>query len=159
MAIARDCGMEAVLEAPAINPRLGRAPANKFPPEIAAEMQRRSMEVRRRRIEEMELAAKEQEVADKLAAAEAAKLKGYAGKQLVRVRVQLDRLDALMAAEVDPNKLDRLASAIAKLSQLERELDGRPLPGSLKPSNKPDRRQSHALPEPEPTQGEGDLLA
>jgi hypothetical protein len=49
------------------------------------------------------------------------------------VRKHLDRLDELMMTETDPQKLDRLASAQARLAEQERILDGRPLPGSLRP--------------------------
>jgi len=57
----------------------------------------------------------------------------YTVQKLVRVRVQLARLDDLLDSEDDPAKLDRLASAIARLSELERQLAGRPLPGSYRP--------------------------
>lgn len=49
----------------------------------------------------------------------------------------LDRLDALLDRERDPQALDRLASAYAKLADQERILSGRPLPGSRRP--KPER--------------------
>ena len=53
--------------------------------------------------------------------------------RLVRVREQLLKLDAMIEKETDAQKLDRLASASAKLSEQERVLDGRPLPGSRRP--------------------------
>jgi hypothetical protein len=63
-------------------------------------------------------------------------------QRLARVRVQLDRLDEMMMKEKDPQRLDRIASAQAKLAEQERILDGRPLPGSRKPAaNKPDRQR------------------
>ena len=65
----------------------------------------------------------------------------YIAKRLVRVRKQIDLLSAMLEEEQDPNKIDRLASAIAKLSELERQLAGRPLPGSLKPSSPRSTRQ------------------
>jgi hypothetical protein len=43
------------------------------------------------------------------------------------------KLDKMIADEEDPQKLDRLASAQARLSEQERILDGRPLPGSRRP--------------------------
>lgn len=55
-------------------------------------------------------------------------------ERLSRVRAQLTKIDAMMASETDPSKLDRLASAQARLSEQERILDGRPLPGSHRPS-------------------------
>ena len=57
----------------------------------------------------------------------------------------------MLESEEDPNKIDRLANAITRLSGLEREYAGRPLPGTLKPSAKPTRRPE-ALPEPMPIQ-------
>jgi hypothetical protein len=47
----------------------------------------------------------------------------------------LTKLDAMIEAEKDAQKLDRLASASAKLSEQERILDGRPLPGSRRPTS------------------------
>lgn len=61
--------------------------------------------------------------------------KSYVRIRLIRVRKQLDRLDALIASETDPAKLDKLASAQLKSAQQERELSGRPAPGTLKPSS------------------------
>jgi hypothetical protein len=54
-------------------------------------------------------------------------------RRLLRVREQLDRLDKLILAEKDPQRIDRLASAQARLAEQERILDGRPLPGSHRP--------------------------
>jgi hypothetical protein len=71
----------------------------------------------------------------------------YVAQRLVRVRKQLDRLDRLIMTVEDPQKLDRLASAQARLAEQERILDGRPLPGSLKP--KPPKPPLRYLPEPE----------
>jgi hypothetical protein len=73
-----------------------------------------------------------------------AQLADYVGERLVRVRVQLDRLDKLMMTESDPQKLDRLASAQARLSEQERILDGRPLPGSRRPG-KQKSAESHDI--------------
>lgn len=62
--------------------------------------------------------------------------------RLGRVREQLVKLDAMLSKEEDPQKLDRLASAQARLSEQERILDGRPLPGSRRPSSdKQDRKR------------------
>lgn len=57
----------------------------------------------------------------------------YTRTRAERVRLQLDRVDAMMLVESDPQKLDRLASAQARLSEQERILAGRPLPGSYRP--------------------------
>ncbi len=56
--------------------------------------------------------------------------------QLATTRAQLKRLNKLSADEIDPSKLDRLASATARFSEIERQLSNRPLPGTLKPSSK-----------------------
>ncbi len=60
-------------------------------------------------------------------------------RTLARVRLQLDKVyDAFMAEcrrrKPDAAKLDRLAAAQARLSEQERILSGRPMPGSLKPT-------------------------
>jgi hypothetical protein len=67
-------------------------------------------------------------------------LPDFVAQRLVRVRKQLDRLDRLIMTVEDPQKLDRLASAQARLAEQERILDGRPLPGSLRP--KPPKAKS-----------------
>ena len=53
--------------------------------------------------------------------------------RLIRVRAQLERVDAMLAVETDAQKLDRLASAQARLSVQEFALAGRPMPGSRRP--------------------------
>ncbi len=73
-------------------------------------------------------------------------LSGYPEERLRRVRKQLDRVDALILTEADPVKLDRLAAASMRLSEQERVLSNRPLPGSCKPrSSEPERRPYHLL--------------
>ena len=62
----------------------------------------------------------------------------YVGRRLARVRAQLDKLDELIAGEMtsarpDPARLDRYASAQARLATQEQQLAGRPLPGSRRP--------------------------
>jgi hypothetical protein len=69
-------------------------------------------------------------------AAERPVLDDFSRARLSRVRRQLDRLDNMMEGETDPQKLDRLASAQAKLAEQERQLAGRPLPGSLRPTGR-----------------------
>jgi len=72
----------------------------------------------------------------------------YQEIRLARVRAQLDKLDAWILSEKDPQKLDRLASAQAKLAEQERQLAGRPMPGSLKPVAKVTRGDEVELPSP-----------
>lgn len=62
----------------------------------------------------------------------------YHARRIMRVRQQLDRIDAMLMEEEDAQKIDRLASAQLRLSEQERVMSGRPLPGSRKPL--PERR-------------------
>ena len=57
----------------------------------------------------------------------------YPVERIVRVRAQIKRIDAMLMEELNPQAIDRLASAIAKLGEQERILSGRPLPGSQRP--------------------------
>jgi hypothetical protein len=61
--------------------------------------------------------------------------------------MQLSRLGDMLEKEKAPHKLDRLASAQAKVAEQERVLAGRPLPGSLKhkPVREPSRPSSYPL--------------
>ena len=63
----------------------------------------------------------------------------YLLTRLLHVRQQLARLDSMLLAEMDPQRLDRLASASSKLSEVERQLSGRPAPGAYRPTT-PRRR-------------------
>lgn len=64
----------------------------------------------------------------------------YTVKRLSRVRRQIDSLSNDLDAETDATKKDRLASAISRLSEIERQLANRPLPGSWKPTQAPKKR-------------------
>ncbi len=57
----------------------------------------------------------------------------YAEIVKYRVRGILDKTLDRFDDEDDANKIDRLASAVAKLAELDRQLSGRPLPGTLRP--------------------------
>lgn len=57
----------------------------------------------------------------------------YAKRQLARVRVLLDDVDEQLAKTRDPQDRERLARAANTLSERERVLSGRPLPGSRRP--------------------------
>lgn len=57
----------------------------------------------------------------------------YVKSRLIRVREQLEKIDSMMAEETDPQRLDRLASAQARLSVQEFALANRPMPGSRRP--------------------------
>ena len=69
-------------------------------------------------------------------------------RRLARVRGQLDKLDGMIEHELDPQKLDRLASAQMRLAEQERILDGRPLPGSRRPAQDRAPRADSARPLP-----------
>ena len=71
-------------------------------------------------------------------AAESPAADQFSRARLARVRAELTRLDDLLKAETDPVKLDKLASALSRLAEQERQLAGRPLPGSLRPG--PEKR-------------------
>lgn len=58
----------------------------------------------------------------------------YLAERLKETREDIVRARARLAKAADGAEFDRLASAISKLSELERTLAGRPLPGTLKPT-------------------------
>ena len=72
----------------------------------------------------------------------------YQPRVVTRVRKQITHLNNLFDSETDPQKLDRLASALARLYEIERLASGRPLPGSMRPSPAPTRRQSQSYAAP-----------
>lgn len=102
----------------------------RFTPQIAREMAAKGHEARRRNIAERKALFAPHFVIPGLN-------DSYVTERLACVRAQLGRLDAMVLTETDPQKLDRLASAQAKLADQERILSGRPLPGSRRP--KPER--------------------
>jgi hypothetical protein len=81
----------------------------------------------------------------------------YVSRRLARVRAQLDLVDKAFEIEAtkalpDGQRLNWLAQAQERLSEQERVLDGRPLPGSRRPQ-KDDGRPAQPgawLSEPEP---------
>jgi DNA repair exonuclease SbcCD ATPase subunit len=63
----------------------------------------------------------------------------FTERRVNRIRKQLETLDGRLdelssAPDIDAAAIDRVASAISRLSELERQLSGRPLPGSLRPT-------------------------
>lgn len=63
----------------------------------------------------------------------------FARERLAKVRKQVLKLDCLLSdacddPELDPGHIDKLASAISRLSEIERQLSDRPLPGSKRPA-------------------------
>lgn len=75
----------------------------------------------------------------------------YQAKRLVRVRAQLDTLDArleaeLRAAKPDSRRIKDICDAQTRLAEQERQLSGRPLPGSRRPApDRAERRQGRAV--------------
>lgn len=64
----------------------------------------------------------------------------FADIVLNRVRAQMDLInarltEALKMKRPDPQAIDRLAAAQSRLSEQERILAGRPMPGSLRPAS------------------------
>ena len=57
----------------------------------------------------------------------------FVSRRLARVRALLDDIDDQLAKARDPLDRERLARAANVLSEQERILDGRPLPGARKP--------------------------
>ena len=68
----------------------------------------------------------------------------FAQRKLARIRDQIDRVERLLDDADEPQAVDRFANALTRLYDLERILDGRPLPGSRKPA--PERATRDAQP-------------
>lgn len=131
------------------------AKAPNFTPELAREygikggiIRRAKAQARREALAEAEQARLNSPIPSPASATEYRQLvnlqqaDGYNIHRIASVRAQIERLDGLMLKTTDAHKLDRLASALAKLSELERVLDGRPLPGSHRPTKAPSKRPS-----------------
>lgn len=73
-------------------------------------------------------------------------------QSLARVRKQMDNVFGMMDDEQDPQKIDRLASALARLNEAERQLSNRSLPPSQKPVSPGKRRDLEPSGEPMPAQ-------
>lgn len=124
---------------------LAQMPVALFTSDNAREMARRSVEARRRYAEarRQREATREATVAA-LLVAPAPSQDTYVERRLACVRAQLGRIDAMLLQETDPQRLDRLAAACARLSEVERQLAGRPAPGAYRPSVP--RRRSADIP-------------
>jgi hypothetical protein len=116
-----------------------------FTSETAAEAARRGAITRRRKRDERR-AREERDRARVKAMFEAdSNGQNYVETRLARIRAALDRYDELVMIETDPQKASWLATVIAKLSEIERMLAGRPAPGQLRPST---GKRSAGLPTP-----------
>lgn len=116
-------------------------PGIKWTSETAAEAGRRSAIVRRRKREEKRLREERDRELVKRHCNNTDATQDYQQIRIARIRAALDRYDELLLTEVDPQKAQWLATVVAKLSELERILDGRPNPGHLRPSA-PSRRSA-----------------
>lgn len=109
--------------------------------EFARNAAKRSVEARRARAEQAAQLKPTQNPFDPTVS-EVKQALDFADRRLLRVREQLEKLDALAAGEKDTKRLKELADATTRLSEQERILAGRPLPGSRRPSSdKQERRR------------------
>ncbi len=84
------------------------------------------------------------------------KEEAYRLKRLSQVRINVSRLDDMLTKASDPMQVDQISRALQRVSEIERQLAGRPMPGSRKP---PPERQGRAggrfwnpaTPQPGPT--------
>lgn len=63
----------------------------------------------------------------------------YVQEELACVRRQIAKLNRKLMREGDPQAINWLSQALSRLREQERVLDGRPLPGQLRPSSKGNR--------------------
>ncbi len=77
----------------------------------------------------------------------AAQAPDYAAARLARVRMMIDETEEQYATTRNAQDRERLARALSNLSEIERVLDGRPLPGSRRPGPATER-PAHTLIEP-----------
>lgn len=75
----------------------------------------------------------------------------FVARKLERVRLQWDKLDAMLdealdKVPLDAGGVDRIAAAICRVAELERTLANRPLPGSRRPSAERPRRDNGFTP-------------
>lgn len=108
-------------------------PANYFAGERARELAKRSWEIRLARKQAANDAAKMPAPAE-----DGSPANPYHSQRLLRVRMQINLLDkeirnCIEDGVEDAGRLDRMVSAQSRLSEQERVLSGRPLPGSLRP--------------------------
>lgn len=57
----------------------------------------------------------------------------YLRKRLARVRSQIEDMNERLDKEEDPQAVQWIVNSIYRLTELERVIAGRPLPGQLKP--------------------------
>jgi hypothetical protein len=57
----------------------------------------------------------------------------FSSKLLTRARARIDSIIEMLTLTKDSKEVEQLTRALAALAELERKLDGRPLPGSRRP--------------------------
>lgn len=75
------------------------------------------------------------ELAERTPAEKRSTSEEFIAGQIERVRSQIDKLNRKIVKTSDPRDLAHLASAMHKLCEVERVLDGRPNPGQLRPKS------------------------
>lgn len=73
----------------------------------------------------------------------------FTADRLRRVRKQLEKVDRMIDTETDPQKLDRLASAAARLNEQERQLSNRSMPPVIRANQERKRTPKPGTFEPE----------
>jgi hypothetical protein len=69
----------------------------------------------------------------------------YVAVQLTRARTHISRINSMLDRETDAQTLERLSRALGVLSERERVLAGRPLPGSRRPAKESPTRPRSIL--------------
>lgn len=129
--------METAVESPLV---AADAPTNHnptvFTPATASEMGKRSAAKRAIQREQARIQAEQRKSNPEQAVVLAVSNDdAYRLERLTRTRKQLEQLDEQLEGESDPKAVKAIADAIARLSEVERILAGRPLPGSHRPSS------------------------
>jgi len=126
-------------------------PSPRFTPENAREFALKSC-ARRKILRAERIAAEAQQIAARELAAEKARQieldelnaalpkNSYLRERVLCVRQHIQRVSGMIDVENDAQRLERLAAALSKLEEIERNLCGRPLPGSRRPP--PERRKT-----------------
>ena len=77
----------------------------------------------------------------------------FAEESLTRVQRHVRKLQGLIDAELDGDcdapRLKQLSDALSRLAEIERQLAGRPLPGSLRPKAEKPKRIANPSNEPD----------
>jgi hypothetical protein len=73
----------------------------------------------------------------------------YTARRIAVTRKQIRMMDDQLSTCSEPKDFKAICDALARLHEIERQLSGRPLPGTLKPSApRPERRSRDFMPQP-----------